>query len=189
MDFTGNYRALVVNNVDPDGLNRIQMQIPQLGVSHSGWALPVPADGVVPEVGAQVIATFEGGDLSHPLYFAGSGIDEAAVSDLVNNAVATSTSAVLRIDSSRGTTFKSSTFSTVLSVTIFVGPQQVSDATTMRQIFGAGAYLEWWWRRIDDSDFGVISSSDSRIGQDGFTLTVSPADVDEQTVFQCVLHT
>ena len=59
----------------------------------------------------------------------------------------------------------------------------------MQNAFGAGAYLEWRWRRVDDSDFGVISSSDSRVGAGGFTLTVSPADVDTKTVFMCVLNT
>ena len=78
MNVTGNFRALVVNNTDPERRARIQVQVPQLmGQAVSGWALPIPADAIVPpRVGSQVIVTFEGGDLSQPLYFAtgvGSG--------------------------------------------------------------------------------------------------------------------
>lgn len=74
MDFTGTYRALVVNNVDPEGLARIQVQLPQLmGSSVSGWALPIPAGSTdVPSIGSQVIVAFEGGDLGHPLYYTGA---------------------------------------------------------------------------------------------------------------------
>lgn len=97
--------------------------------------------------------------------------------------------AVLRIDSSRGTAFKNSAISTVLTVTVFAGSEQITDIDQLRARFGMGAYLEWWWRRFDDSDFGVISAADPRLSQSSFALTVSPADVDEQTVFQCVLHT
>lgn len=97
--------------------------------------------------------------------------------------------AVLRIDSSRGTAFKNNAISTVLSVTVMYGSKQIANITDLWAEFGQGAYLEWWWRRINDTEFGVISSSDDRLSAAGFKLTVSPDDVDEQTVFQCVLHT
>jgi len=96
---------------------------------------------------------------------------------------------VLRIDSSRGTVFKNSQVSTVLSVTILYGSQLVTDVVDLQATFGAGAYLEWLWRHLDDESFGVLSSDDSRISQGGFVLTVSPADVDAQVVFRCVLQT
>jgi len=96
---------------------------------------------------------------------------------------------LLRVSSSRGTSFKNNTISTVLTVTVFKGAEQITDIADLHATFGSGAYLEWWWRRMDDTDFGVISSADSRLSQAGFALTVSPADVDEQTVFQCILHT
>ena len=97
--------------------------------------------------------------------------------------------AILRIDSSRGTTFKNDAISTVLSVTIIRGGQLITDIDDLHAIYGPGAYLEWWWRRMGDTDFGVISSADSRLSHAGFSLNVSPSDVDEQTVFQCILHT
>lgn len=96
---------------------------------------------------------------------------------------------LVRIFSSKGTAFKNSAISTVLTVTVFKGSQQITNITDLWSLIGPSAYLEWWWRRIDDSDFGVISFSDSRLSNAGFTFTVSPSDVDEQTVFQCILHT
>lgn len=100
-----------------------------------------------------------------------------------------SSAVVLRVDSTRGLVFKNSLISTVLSVTVFAKGQTITDITTLRSAVGSSAYLEWQWRRVDDSDFGVISSGDPRISADGFTLTVSPADVDVKTVFMCVLNT
>lgn len=95
---------------------------------------------------------------------------------------------LLRIDSTRGTAFKNNEIATVLTVTIFHGDQQINDIEALHARIGSGAYLEWWWRRMDDTDFGIISSADPRLGNAGFTLTVSPDDVDQQTVFQCILH-
>ena len=112
-----------------------------------------------------------------------------AASDAAADARNALDDAVLRIDSSRGTAFKNNTISTVLSVTIIRGGQLITDIDTLWDIYGSAAYVEWWWRRIGDTDFGVISSADNRLSNAGFSLTVSPSDVDEQTVFQCILHT
>ena len=96
--------------------------------------------------------------------------------------------ALVRIDSTRGTVFKEAGFSTDLQATVFSGAKQITDIYGLWEEFGPTAYLEWWWRKHDDSDFGLISSADTRLSQAGFRLTVSPADVDVSTVFQCVLH-
>lgn len=96
---------------------------------------------------------------------------------------------LLRVSSTRGTSFKNSAISTVLTVTVFRGPQRITTIQDLHTAFGVGAYLEWWWRRIDDAGFGIISSADSRLSESGFALTVSPADVDEQSVFECRLQT
>ena len=112
-----------------------------------------------------------------------------AATKAVQASLDASSAVVLRVDSTRGLVFKNSLISTVLSVTVFAKGQTITDITTLRSAVGSSAYLEWQWRRVDDSDFGVISSGDPRIGADGFTLTVSPADVDVKTVFMCVLNT
>lgn len=96
---------------------------------------------------------------------------------------------LLRVSSSRGTSFKNNAISTVLTVTVFKGSTQITNITDLRAALGGSAFIEWWWRRMDDSDFGVISSADPRLSQAGFALTVSPADVDGQTVFQAILNT
>lgn len=66
------FRAIVVNNADPEGRSRCQLHIPQvMGGVRSGWAMPIPAVGAeVPAVGDQVMITFEGADLTRPAYFA-----------------------------------------------------------------------------------------------------------------------
>lgn len=112
-----------------------------------------------------------------------------AASEAASDARAALDDAVLRIDSSRGTAFKNNAISTVLSVTIIRGGELITDIETLWDVYGTRAYLEWWWRRLNDDGFGVISSADSRLSNAGFALTISPADVDGQTVFQCILHT
>lgn len=96
--------------------------------------------------------------------------------------------AVLRIDSSRGLVFKNSMVSTVLTVTVIRGGEPITNIVDLQAAYGPGAYLEWSWKRLDESDFGVLSSADTRISQGGFTLTVSPADVDTKVVFMCSLN-
>lgn len=95
----------------------------------------------------------------------------------------------LRIDSSRGTVFKNSEVSTVLSAIIYYGSQRITDITALRQAFGQSAYIQWKWMRINDQSYGTISASDSRLGQNGFTLTLTPADVDVKVTFLCELIT
>lgn len=95
---------------------------------------------------------------------------------------------VLRIDSSRGVLFKNNYFSTVLTVTIQKGPLTITDALAMRAEYGAGSYLQWYWRKFDDEDWRIMLVTDSHITNDGFTLTVTPDDVDEKIVFKCELE-
>lgn len=94
---------------------------------------------------------------------------------------------LLRIDSSRGTVFKNNSISTVLSAVIYKGSRRITDITTLHSVFGSGAYLQWSWQKIDESSFGVISASDSMIGNNGFTLTISADEVDEKCTFMCDL--
>ena len=93
----------------------------------------------------------------------------------------------LRIESSRGTVFKNNAVSTVLSAVIYHGSQRITDKTALVSTFGSGAYLQWKWQRLDDTAFGTIISSDSRISNDGFSFTLSPSDVDTKVTFMCEL--
>jgi hypothetical protein len=95
----------------------------------------------------------------------------------------------LRIDSSRGTVFKNSEVSTTLKVVIFKGGKTITDAAAMYAEFGNTAYLEWYWQRIGEETFGTILTTDSRISDEGFSLSLSPSDVDTKVVFKCQLVT
>ena len=95
----------------------------------------------------------------------------------------------LRIDSSRGTVFKNSDVSTVLNVVIFKGGKTITDPDSMRREFGSNSYLEWHWQRIGEESFGTILATDRRITNEGFSLSLSPSDVDTKVVFRCQLVT
>lgn len=93
----------------------------------------------------------------------------------------------LRIESSRGTVFKNDSVSTVLSVVIYRGGDRITNSADLASAFGSGAYLQWKWQRLDDETFGVISSGDTRFGDNGFKFTLSPEDVDTKITFMCEL--
>lgn len=76
--FYGKYRAIVVDNDDPENRGRLRLKIPSvLGEDViSGWALPcLPYGGLedqgfffVPETDATVWVEFEGGNLDYPVW-------------------------------------------------------------------------------------------------------------------------
>ena len=117
------------------------------------------------------------------LTFGGSGTNLEEAIDELKDEVTTN----LRIDSSKGTVFKNNSVSTVLSAVIYRGSQRITDIDTLHSAMGSGAYLQWKWQRMDEETFGVISASDSRIGNNGFTLTLTPDDVDTKVTFMCEL--
>ena len=96
---------------------------------------------------------------------------------------------VLRIESSKGTIFKKNQVSTVLSAVIYKGSKRITDISTLKLEYGDTAYLEWSWQRLNEESFGTILSTDSRISNDGFSLTLSPEDVDTKVTFMCQLIT
>ena len=77
--FYGKYRGLVVQNIDPEQIGRVMVQVPDvLGESLSSWAMPcVPAAGIqagtfiVPPMGSQVWVEFEQGDPTRPIWTGG----------------------------------------------------------------------------------------------------------------------
>lgn len=97
------------------------------------------------------------------------------------------TTTLLQLESSNGLVFKENQVSTVLSVCIYRGADRITDMTTLRSKMGNSVRLQWKWKRMNDSDYGIISSSDSRISNDGFTFTLSPSDVDTKVTFLCEL--
>lgn len=96
---------------------------------------------------------------------------------------------LLRIESSRGTVFKNNAVSTVLSVVIYHGKDRITDIDRLHEVYGNSAYIQWKWQRLDEDSYGIISSADSRMGNDGFSFTLSPDDIDVKVTFMCELIT
>jgi uncharacterized protein involved in type VI secretion and phage assembly len=74
--FFGKYRGSVLNNVDPQRIGRLQVDVPSLmGSTRARWAMPsFPCAGrqmgvlALPEVGTGVWVEFEEGDLTKPVW-------------------------------------------------------------------------------------------------------------------------
>jgi uncharacterized protein involved in type VI secretion and phage assembly len=67
--YGGTYRAVVMDNLDPLGENRVSVKVPDVGIE-SAWASPLAAGSRVPSVGDEVLVQFEGGDTDHPVWHA-----------------------------------------------------------------------------------------------------------------------
>jgi uncharacterized protein involved in type VI secretion and phage assembly len=96
--FYGKYQGLVVNNIDPMQIGRIQVIVPDVSnVMLSSWALPcAPVGGIqhgmfaVPPIGSNVWIEFEHGDADHPIWvgcFWGTAAEVPALARLVPPAV------------------------------------------------------------------------------------------------------
>lgn len=70
--FFGIYRAVVVDNADPLGRNRLRLTVPSVtGGVVLDWAwpcLPPVATVVTPAPGASVFVQYEGGDPNYPVW-------------------------------------------------------------------------------------------------------------------------
>ncbi|SNS14231.1 hypothetical protein SAMN06893096_102203 [Geodermatophilus pulveris] len=73
--YLGKYRGVVVQNVDPQGIGRIQVQVIGVFTLASSWAMPsFPVAGAqtgavaVPPLGAGVWVEFERGDPDQPIW-------------------------------------------------------------------------------------------------------------------------
>lgn len=96
---------------------------------------------------------------------------------------------IVTLSSTNGTVFKRNLgVSTTIVATVFTPGGRIDNATELHRRFGNGAYLEWGWRDVVTDASHVLLSSDERIGNGGFTLTVNPEDVDSQAVITCSLN-
>jgi len=100
----GKYRGMVINNVDPLQIGRLQVQVPDVGgLIPSTWAMPCfPVAGkqmgayMIPQVGAGVWVEFEQGHPDYPIW---SGCWFGSAAEVPNLALAgnpTSPSIVLQ---------------------------------------------------------------------------------------------
>jgi hypothetical protein len=95
--YYGKYRGLCINNVDPMQLGRIQVEVPDVTVIPSSWAMPcLPVTGIqngvftVPPIGAGVWVEFEQGNPDYPIWTGGyySAADVPAMARAVPPGVA-----------------------------------------------------------------------------------------------------
>ena len=74
--FYGKFRGMVINNIDPMQIGRIQVQVPDVsGLLPSTWAMPcLPFTGkqmgfwALPQIGTGVWVEFEQGDPDYPIW-------------------------------------------------------------------------------------------------------------------------
>ena len=93
--------------------------------------------------------------------------------------------ATITITSTHGLVFKSNAISTTLVVTVYQpGGNRIDNQAALVAAFGATARIEWGWQREDEDGWSTILSTDGRLSNDGFALSVSPADVDARTSFE-----
>lgn len=90
--------------------------------------------------------------------------------------------AVLTISSSTGTVFQGGRVSTVLSISVKYSADTIRDMDTLMEIFGEDVSLIWY------ENGTKILSTDSRISDSGFTLTLDHAVLSENTKYECRLE-
>lgn len=113
-----------------------------------------------------------------------------AKSDAAEAIAETKDLVTLRIDSSRGTVFKNSEVSTVLTVRCWKRGQELTTLSALRQaMLDATARIRWYVLREGDADWVSLADSDPMLSDDGFTLTVKPSDVDVKCTFKAEVVT
>jgi uncharacterized protein involved in type VI secretion and phage assembly len=91
--YLGKYRGMVLNNIDPMQMGRLQVQVTDVtGVLPASWAMPcVPIAGLqsgmfaIPVIGSGVWVEFEHGDNNYPIWvgcFWGSAAEVPALARL-----------------------------------------------------------------------------------------------------------
>lgn len=131
-------------------------------------------------------------DASQAVDTAGKAADTAATAKQnADKAIAETKDLVtLRIDSSRGTVFKNSEVSTVLTVRCYKRGQELTTLTALRQaMLDATARIRWYVLREGDTDWVSLVDSDPMLSNDGFTLTVTPDDVTVKCTFKAEIVT
>ena len=121
-------------------------------------------------------------------FSSGSSIEDT-INDMQNriDQIAEEVTTSIYISSSKGSVFKNTNVSTILSVTIVRGIQRITDSATMKSVFGEGAYLQWKYQGKDDDEFWEIPQEDFRISENGFKFKVNPSDIYTKGVYTCDL--
>lgn len=92
---------------------------------------------------------------------------------------------VLHVSSSNGTSFKNSDISTTFTVSIIVGDKRIENSNDMYNIFSKNARIIWKVKRMNEDEFKELLSTDERISDNGFILTITTRDVYIKSTFTC----
>lgn len=113
-----------------------------------------------------------------------------AKSDAAEAKAETKDLVTLRIDSSRGTVFKNSEVSTVLTVRCYKRGEEITTLTALRNTLGdQTARIRWYVLRDGDADWVSLADSDEKLSDDGFALTLKPSDIDIKCTFKAEVVT
>lgn len=66
----GKYRAMVVDNLDPEQARRLLVEVPAVSPGSPSWAVPLHAHdtSTLPDVGAEIWVEYEAGDVNYPIW-------------------------------------------------------------------------------------------------------------------------
>lgn len=79
--------------------------------------------------------------------------------------------------STAGTVFKTDTGSTTLKAIVRFGATRCETSAELVAALGAGAHVAWSYKRAEDSEWQAVPASDSRLGDNGMTWTITAQDV------------
>lgn len=113
--------------------------------------------------------------------------EEFNKSDWCETGKAGKDAALVCVVSRNGEAFKNNEVETTLDVIIFYGGRTITTKTELSNSFGSAVSLKWLYCPKGSKTYYELSSTDSRLSNDGFTLVISPSDVDQQIVFRCEL--
>lgn len=114
-----------------------------------------------------------------------SGITTRSDPVCVSSASDGEDAALIYIHSSNGTIFRADNTGTVLTVTIYYGSDAIRTLANLQTAFGSAAHLEWYEQAYGSSTYTQIT--DSRISDNGFTLTLTSSDVADRATYNCRL--
>lgn len=69
------YRGVVIDNIDPSGLRRVCVQVPDVS-TETMWATAEDGGAALPAIGDEVSIRFQNGDVQYPQWSGGSGTGE-----------------------------------------------------------------------------------------------------------------
>lgn len=114
------------------------------------------------------------------------GSKTAATTDDINDLRIDATSSLI-VTSSKGTWFRDTNTTTIMTVEIRHSGYSITDATLMHNVFGEKAFLRWNYRKNGDTEYTAIATDDPRISNNGFTFTHTPVNGDSNYDFACEL--